>query len=171
MPPFKADNSFQHYKNENYLSPDEINIIQDWITGGAKKGKNLKKLKSADIDVDIHSNQLKANSQTVESSVQNTIVVPMGKAFEMPELGKEEFRFFHLPVNNKDTKYIQSIRFVPGNRKLVHHSRIMCDTTGLISGINGMSENDSAIYSYQTKPLADPFLFGWVPGNDQISFP
>ena len=65
MPPFKADNSFQHYKNENYLSPDEINIIQDWITGGAKKGKNLKKLKSADIDVDIHSNQLHKTLSTL----------------------------------------------------------------------------------------------------------
>ena len=39
MPPFKADIAFQHYKNENTLSTDEIQLIQTWINTGSEKGQ------------------------------------------------------------------------------------------------------------------------------------
>ena len=39
MPPFKADIAFQHYKNENTLSADEIQLIQTWINTGSEKGQ------------------------------------------------------------------------------------------------------------------------------------
>ena len=167
MPPFKADASFQHYKNENILSPDEIQLIQGWVKGGMEKGK-----KNASSDPDIHAEQ---GSMVIKAQKENkkteTLAIGMQRAFVLPETGKEEFRFFHVPLNNKDEKYIQSIRFIPGNKKLVHHSRVMTDTSGTTAGLDGLSENDTVIYQYQTKPLADPFLFGWVPGNDQITFP
>jgi hypothetical protein len=47
----------------------------------------------------------------------------------------------------------------------------MVDTTGTIEGINGLSETDPEIYKFQTKPLADEFLYGWVPGNFTFKFP
>jgi len=167
MPPFKADNGFQHYKNENILSQDEIQLIQDWIAGGMQKGK-----RNNTPQTDQHS--ITETADGVLSSKVNShgkISIGMKQRFVLPEKGKEEFRFFHVPLNNKDEKYIQSIRFIPGNKKLVHHSRVMTDTSGTTSGLDGLSESDTAIYQYQTKPLADPFLFGWVPGNDQIIFP
>lgn len=167
MPPFKADNSFQHYKNENILTQDEIQLIQDWIAGGMQKGK-----RNIAPQTDQHALVETANivfSSKVDSNEK--ISIGMKQRFVLPEKGKEEFRFFHVPLNNKDEKYIQSIRFIPGNKKLVHHSRVMTDTSGTTSGLDGLSESDTAIYQYQTKPLADPFLFGWVPGNDQITFP
>jgi hypothetical protein len=167
MPPFKADNSFQHYKNENILTPDEIQLIQDWVQGGLQKGKKNNKQKT-----DVHS--IDANiTSAMNHSIKNdeSLEIGMQHAFVLPEKGKEEFRFFHIPLNNQTEKYIQSIRFVPGNKKLVHHSRVMTDTSGTTAGLDGLSESDTAIYQHQTKPLADPFLFGWVPGNDQIVFP
>ena len=167
MPPFKADNSFQHYKNENILSQDEIQLIQDWIAGGVIEGKKTTK-RSKEIYLDIHKNDPNFSQTALP---RTDLSVGMRKPFVIEELSTEEFRFFHIPLQNKESKYIQSIRFVPGNKKLVHHSRIMLDTTGSIAGIDGKSESDTAIYRYQTKPLADPFLFGWVPGNDQIFFP
>jgi mono/diheme cytochrome c family protein len=167
MPPFKADNSFQHYKNENILSPEEIQTIQDWVTSGTNEGKRFSKKQKLSI-LDTHVNKI-YNSGIPPQEVD--ISVGMNKKFNITELGKEEFRFFHIPLNNKEPHYIKSIQFIPGNKKLVHHSRIMIDTTGEIAGIDGLSETDTNIYKYQTKPLADPFLFGWVPGNNQISFP
>jgi hypothetical protein len=74
-------------------------------------------------------------------------------------------------LRNTDTLYVRAIRFIPGNRKLVHHARIMCDTSGLTEGIDGLSAEDPHSFDYQTKPLSDPFLYGWVPGNDRIRFP
>lgn len=166
MPPFKADITFQHYKNENVLSADEIQLIQQWIVTGAEKGK--KRLAKGEIaKIDPHQQLNRADFAVNEYD----LAIGMSKAFQINEPGKEEFRFFYVPVHNKEAKMIQSIQFVPGNKKLVHHSRIMTDTTGLIAGIDGISESDTSVYQYQTKPLADNFLFGWVPGNDKIVFP
>lgn len=65
---------------------------------------------------------------------------------------------------------IKSIQFVPGNKKLVHHSRIMTDTTGSIAGIDGISESDTGVYKFQTKPLADNFLLVGYLGMIKLFF-
>lgn len=159
MPPWRADTSFQHYKNENYLSKTEIELIQQWIQNDQPRGI-------------VERRKEKGSQQNKVKKKQGTeIQIGFNRAFVIKGENKEEFRFFHMPSKIKENGYIQSIEFVPGNKKQVHHSRIMIDTTQSISGIDGLSEEDSSILKYQTKPLADPFLFGWVPGNDKIIFP
>ena len=159
MPPWRADTSFQHYKNENYLSKTDIELIQQWIQNDQPRGIVERRKEKG-------SQQIK-----VKKKQENEIQIGFNRAFVIKGENKEEFRFFHLPSKIKENGYIQSIEFAPGNKKQVHHSRIMIDTTQSISGIDGLSEEDSSILKYQTKPLADPFLFGWVPGNDKIIFP
>lgn len=159
MPPWRADTSFQHYKNENYLSKTEIELIQQWIQNEQPRGT-------------VERRKEKGSQQNKVKKKQGTeIQIGFNRAFVIKGENKEEFRFFHMPSKIKENGYIQSIEFVPGNKKQVHHSRIMIDTTQSISGIDGLSEEDASILKYQTKPLADPFLFGWVPGNDKIIFP
>jgi len=159
MPPWRADTSFQHYKNENYLSKNEIELIQQWIQNEQPRGiVERRKIKG------LPPNKVKKKQGT-------EIQIGFNRAFIIKGENKEEFRFFHMPSKIKENGFIQSIEFAPGNKKQVHHSRIMIDTTQSISGIDGLSEEDSSILKYQTKPLADPFLFGWVPGNDKIIFP
>jgi len=159
MPPWRADTSFQHYKNENYLSTSEIELIKQWIQNEKPRGT-----------VERKKEKLFPQNKVIQKQ-ENQIQIGFNRAFVIKGENKEEFRFFHLPSKIKEHGYIQSIEFVPGNKKQVHHSRIMIDTTQSISGIDGLSEEDSSILKYQTKPLADPFLFGWVPGNDKIIFP
>ena len=163
MPPWRADSAFSHFKNENLLSAQEIELIKQWVADGRQKGKVKKDLpipffKSVDADP-IPSEEI----QWKRFSMQH--------AFNIPGDSKEQFRFFHVPFNNKDSLYVSSIQFIPGNKKLVHHSRVMTDTTQALAGIDGMSADDTATYKFQSKPLSDPFLFGWVPGNNKIKFP
>lgn len=158
MPPWRADTSFQHYKNENYLSQSEIDQIQQWVQNGKPRGKK-EKYDKAPAKIKI------------KTEPDNQLSIGFNRSFEIKGNNKEEFRFFHLPAQVKVNSYIQSIEFAPGNKQQVHHSRIMMDTTQSISGIDGLSEEDTAILKYQVKPLADPFLFGWVPGNNKIVFP
>jgi hypothetical protein len=47
----------------------------------------------------------------------------------------------------------------------------MVDTTNQIRGIDGLSEYDPKSLEYQKLPLADEFLYGWVPGNLPVSYP
>ena len=161
MPPWRADTAFRHFKNENVLSENEIQLIRRWVEDGRLEGKAKRKQHIPE----------KQNSDSDSKLQYESIALSVKNAYQIPGDGKEQFRFFHVPINNKDTLYVESIRFIPGNRKLVHHSRVMADTSGLTAGIDGLSADDPRSYDYQLKPLADPFLFGWVPGNDRIKFP
>lgn len=60
---------------------------------------------------------------------------------------------------------------MPDNRKLVHHSRLMVDSTETMAGIDGIAEDDPHLRDFRQTPLADEFLYGWVPGNDRTTFP
>ncbi|WP_080236524.1 monooxygenase [Spirosoma rigui] len=157
MPPFPADRAFQHYANERGLSDAEISTIQAWVTGGLEEGK--KKRGRADGD-----EMLPADSRKPD------LVLPI-KPYAIHGDGREDFRYFHVPMNLREDVWVEAIEFVPGNRKLVHHSRLMVDSTGTMAGIDGISEDDPHLRDFQRTPLADEFLYGWVPGNDRVTFP
>lgn len=46
----------------------------------------------------------------------------------------------------------------------------MVDTTGRMAGLEGMQGADPRLAEFQRIPMADEFLYGWVPGNDKIQF-
>lgn len=155
MPPWHADPLFQTYKNEKILTAQEIDLIQQWLAAGMPKGKKSK---------------VKRIINT-EESLKPDLSLPMLHSYQIADQGVEDFRFFVIPSNLVQDKQIAAVEFIPGNRKQVHHSRIMVDTTHKIRGIDGMSELDPRVKDFQTTPLVDEFLYGWVPGNAKIFFP
>ena len=162
MPPFPADRTFQHYANERGLSDAEINLIQDWVQGGMPEGKRNGESPLVEQTVKTTGNSV------VE--VKPDLVLRM-KPYAIKGDGREDFRYFHVPMNLKQDVWVEAIEFVPGNRKLLHHSRLMVDSTGTMAGIDGIAEDDPHLLDFQKTPLADEFLYGWVPGNDRVTFP
>jgi len=161
MPPFPADKSFQHYANERGLKEEEIALIQQWVAQGSVEGKKQ---------------EAKGKKRKVSDAFSMTKRVPdltlkMQSAFTVPNTGVEEFRYFHVPTELKEDVMVQAIEFLPGNRKVVHHSRVMVDTSGRMEGLEGMHGADPKLAEFQRIPMADEFLYGWVPGNDRIQFP
>ncbi len=156
MPPWKADSTFQHYRNERILSANEIQQLRKWVETGTMMGSELEEGNG---------------SQRIEIYRKPTVKLEMNAKFEIPSNNKDDFRFFYLPTKIKSEKYITGIEFRPDNKRRVHHSRLMIDTTGTIAGIDGLSEMDTAVYRYQNVALADEFLYGWVPGNFVFRFP
>jgi hypothetical protein len=157
MPPWKADPEFQTFRNEKILAPGEIDLIQEWVKAGMSKGKKVKSKKGP--------------VRYQQGSSRPDLSLPMTTTFTISDKAIEEFRFFVMPTGLKSNTYISAIEFMPGNRKQVHHSRVMVDTTQRIRGIDGMSELDPRVKEFQTIPLVDEFLYGWVPGNNKIFFP
>ncbi len=164
MPPFPADKSFQHYANERGLTENEIELIQQWVAQGSvagKKEKSGKRKKEKGQEID-------ASSMTKRPP---DLVLKMQNPFTVSNAGEEEFRYFHIPTGLQKDIMVEAIEFVPGNRKVVHHSRVMVDTSGRMAGLEGMHGSDPKLVEFQRIPMADEFLYGWVPGNDKIQFP
>lgn len=154
MPPWKADTGFQRYKNERILSDTAKELIRVWVKNGMPKGKRVKNQGPAD----------QVSNETPD------LTVSMDQ-YKIPTGNLDDYRFFNIPTGTTETKYLTKIEFIPGNRKLVHHSRLMTDTSHMVRGINGMSGDDPRISEFEKFPPQDFFLYGWVPGNFAISFP
>jgi len=157
MPPFPADRKFQSYLNERSLTVGEIATIQLWIEGGMKEGTKKPELANKVI--------------TSMNEAALDLILKMQKPYGIAGDNSEDFRFFSLPTNLPKDQYITSIEFSAGNKKLVHHSRLMVDTTNQIRGIDGLAETDPKVVEFQKIALKEEFLYGWVPGNDRIYFP
>ncbi|GAB3641477.1 monooxygenase [Spirosoma arcticum] len=161
MPPFPADRQFQHYANERGLSNTEINTIQAWVKEGMPEGKKRQGNRAKEITTSQNS---------IDQFLLPDLVLRM-KPYLIKGDGREDFRYFHVPMNLKEDIWVEAIEFVPGNRKLLHHSRLMVDSTGTMAAIDGIAEDDPHLRDFQRTPLADEFLYGWVPGNDRVTFP
>lgn len=153
MPPWHADPSFRTFRDQLQLTDEEINKIGQWVAQGMQKGKKT----STKLPV--------VASRTPDASFTMT------RPFTIPDKGIEEFRFFNVPTGLSKDYYLSGVEFIPGNPRYVHHSRVMLDTTGNLRAMDGMSERDPKVYKFQKTPLADEFLYGWVPGNQGVFFP
>lgn len=158
MPPWQADPSYQTYLNERLLTSEEIAAIQTWVTQGKKEG-DKKDAQSIDVPTGPYPERKPDLSFTMRSP------------FTISDAGKDDYRFFNIPTHLAEDTYLEAIEFVPGNKRLVHHSRIMTDTSHMVRHIEGLSANDSAIWQFNKYPPLDRFLYGWVPGNFPIFFP
>lgn len=159
MPPWFADPAFNTYHNQRQLSGEEIQKINQWVDQGKPKGK-----KSNGIDVDQY---LRAQ----QMDLQPDLTICMNRDFKLSGENVEQFRVFVAQVNNKDTLYVKGAEFVPGNRRLVHHSRIMIDTTNLLRKDDGIRVGDPSEADRLNIQLADKFWQGWIPGNLPVFYP
>ena len=167
MPPFPADRQFQHYANERGLSDTEIETIQAWVKAGMKPGRRGS-LEGGEKRVAVDEG---SETRPLATKDRKPDLVLRMKLYAIKGDGREDFRYFHVPMNLKQDIWVEAIEFVPGNRKLLHHSRLMVDSTGTMADIDGIAEDDPHLRDFQRTPLADEFLYGWVPGNDRVTFP
>lgn len=156
MPPWKADPEFRSFKNERVLTEADIKLIEDWVAEGMPEGKKTGK---------------RPPIPDLLEKRRPDLVLEMNSPYELSDKGIEDYRFFSLPTSLPEDVYIESIAYIPGNKRQVHHTRVMADTTNSIRGIDGLSEFDPKALTYQTQPLADEFLYGWVPGNLPLLYP
>lgn len=155
MPPWKADAAFQQYRNVRRLTDGEISLLQDWVKAGMPKGKGKRTqyLRPADMPE------------------RPDLSISLPTPYMIPTTGIDDFRFFNVPTKLDRDRYIRKIEFRPGNKRLVHHSRLMTDTTHKVRDIDGLSANDPRVNQFEKYPPVDKFLYGWVPGNFAIEFP
>ena len=108
MPPYPADPSYNHFRDEKVLSDEEVSLISEWVHNGAPQG-DLTKAPSAPLFAE-------------ESSFgKPDLVLHMKNAFFIEGNNKDHFMMMKIPFELPCDTFIRAIEIVAGNKKLVHH--------------------------------------------------
>ena len=100
------------------------------------------------------------------------LVVTMPKAYTVPAEGRDVYRNFVIPMKVPEGKYIRTVEFRPGNRRVVHHAIIVVrrDAESCVSrdGKDGEPGFTQSNFPGQIFPGSMGF---WVPGKEARPLP
>lgn len=108
MPPWFADPKHGEFSNDCRLSQKEIDTIVAWVDGGAAEG---------------NPKQMPPNPKYIEGWQigKPDVVLSMTEVYNVPAEGVIPYKYFAVPTNFTEDKYVQFAEIRQGNRKLVHH--------------------------------------------------
>ena len=159
MPPWKAEPGAGHFADERRLSDDEIGVIRRWSEAGAAEGD------PADLPT---APKFAAGWQAGEPD----LVLKMAEPYTLAASGPDEYRCFVLPIQVPAGKYIRSIEYRPGNRKVVHHAVITSLPRPMAAA--KLAEGDGKSFLSGLAPpgqlLSGPLSI-WTPGMEPHPLP
>ena len=109
MPPWYADPNHGEFINDRRLTQKQIDTIVAWVEGGAKEG-NPKDLPQAP----------KFNDEGW-SIGKPDVVLSMTEEFSVPTDGEIPYKYYAVPTNFTEDKYVQSVEIKRGAPSVVHH--------------------------------------------------
>jgi len=159
MPPWKADPTYSHFLDENYLTDTEIQTIAAWYDNGMQPGNP--------------ANEAPMPSFPTGSALGTPdMVLPMEQAFEHQGTNTDGYQVFVLDPQLTQTEEVRAIEFRPGNTTICHHAVIAMDTTNQADILDAADPN----YGYEMfggfgfNPV-EPFYAVWAPGGEARFFP
>ena len=108
MPPWHADPAHGQFLNDRRLSdPDRTTIVR-WVAAGALEGNRA----------DLPGLPSYADGWQMG---QPDAVFAMQEDYPIPAGGTIEYKYFEIPTNLTEDKWVQAVEVRPGNRAVVHH--------------------------------------------------
>jgi hypothetical protein len=168
MPPWRALPSYRHFKDENYLTDEQIQTIADWVNGGQLPGDLTQ---APPLPNYQNGSQLTAVDMVIETP-QYTLVQ-----------STDLYRAFVIPTGVTTDKFFNEVEFLPGNDAIIHHIVVYTDptnepvikdqadpgpgfsTNGMVGGI---TDNATLIAEWTPggTPIKMPANFGYrIPAN------
>ncbi len=167
MPPWKAEPGIGHFAGERRLTEEEIDLIRRWSESGSTEGN----------PADLPPPPRFADGWQLG---EPDLVLRMAEPYALAASGPDEYRCFVLPIRVPAGKFIKSIEYRPGNRKVVHHAVITSlpheqaiarlaegDGKSFLSGLAPPGRLLSGPLSIWT-PGMEPH---WLPGDLASSWP
>lgn len=175
MPPWPADPEYTHFIGERILSEEEKEMLKIWVEAGCPPGDT--------------------------SSIATLPDYPSGSMIGEPDLvvrftdtvflkGNNDDHFFlvKVPFTADQPRYIRTIEFIPGNKKLLHHMNanliqylpskktdvfggekvIPTDLTLTAESVNERMDNK---YDDGTYPDLIPLVCNYLPGVSPAIYP
>jgi hypothetical protein len=109
MPPWYADPNHGQWANDASLSPAQIETIRAWVDGGAVEGA-AKDLPAAPKFVD-----------TGWKFGKPDVVLSMTEEAAIPSDGTVPYKYYVIPTNFTEDKYVQFAEIKRGEPSVVHH--------------------------------------------------
>ena len=157
MPPWFADASHHEFSNNPRLSQKDIDTIVAWVESGAKEGDAK----------DLPPNPKYTTGWQIG---QPDVVLPMTVEFNIPANGVIPYKYFAVPTNFTEDKYVQLAEIRQGDRAHLHHVIVSVrypDGSELpAAGEINPNALASARRSSNERPAdSDGRLIGWAPGE------
>ncbi len=108
MPPWPADISYSHFRDEKVQTDTEIQLIKHWVEDDSPEGDPSKTLSPPTFP--DHSNFGKPD-----------LILTMKEPYKITGNNKDNFVMMKLPYELPADTFIKAIEIVPGNTKVVHH--------------------------------------------------
>ena len=121
MPPWHITGGVP-LRNDPSLKPEEIATITKWVDEGCPKGDS----KDAPVPLVFRS------GQEWDDANPPDLVLKLPEAFHLAARGEDHYRTVVFPLGNQEEKYVRKTQFIPGNKKVVHHSLAFYDGTGMV---------------------------------------
>ena len=174
MPPWPADTSYSHFKDEKVLTKEDLSLLNSWIDNNAPIGD-----KSKIPPPPKFYNQSRFGKPD--------LILRMRKEFFIKGNNKDNFIMLKIPYELPRDTFIRCIEIVPGNKKLVHHIN-----AHLIQYESGAKKNYSAGVPFidtekndkksayekldllnddGTYPLLTPSVTNYLPGVETSMYP
>ena len=108
MPPWHADPAHGEFLNDRRLSDADRDTIVKWANGGAPEGNKA----------DLPAPPTFAEGWQMG---QPDVVFAMQEDYPIPAEGTIDYKWFEVPTNLTEDKWVQAIEIRPGARTNVHH--------------------------------------------------
>jgi hypothetical protein len=117
MPPWYADTTIDHFKNDRHLTEQEVATITQWVDAGAPEGK---------------ASELPKLPEYTEGWVigKPDVVLSIPKEFKIPASGVVQYQYFTIDPGFKEDTWIQAAEVRPTQRAQVHHILVFAQEGG-----------------------------------------
>jgi hypothetical protein len=163
MPPWYADPNHGEFANDSRLTERQIETIRAWVDGGAKEGdpKDLPPApKFANTGWKFGEPDA-VFSMTVDASIPSDGTIP--------------YRYFAVPTNFTEDKYIQFAEIKRGEPSVLHHVIVSIREPGQAplpppgEIIRSESPDDERQRRERRGNNPDAMLVGWAPGMSPLT--
>lgn len=153
MPPWKADPQYQRYQKENFLTDEQIDMIDKWVSADMPRGNPAQE---PPLPVFPNGSQVGVPDMVLNFKTSHKI----------KDDNIDEYRYFVLPTGLTQSKDLVALEVRPGNKSLVHHALCWADSTGAARTQDEATPEYGYAGNGQTVPgMLNNQLPGYVPGQ------
>jgi hypothetical protein len=156
MPPWHAVKGFGDFRNAPPLTQREIDLLVNWVEGGAPKGE----------DADIPAGPLYSTDWRLGKP--DAILKPQAETSIAADA--DETRTITLATNIAETRWLTAIDLRPGDARAVHCAKFYLEG-GRVSGVGGQVLAGSQNATNTQHPTPNTCLGTWMPAQKTVALP